>query len=171
MRVAIENLDGKKRQLKKSTRITIAAACAAIAVAIIAIGGVSYHNKKVEQEQIALEIKATNDSLRTKTETLTLTADKSLATGDRHDEGYERHYIDAYKKYMEALAIAKKITENKPDTKNISLNRDKAKDALLKAKAELEAKAKDFEASDMQDIAKEFHTRVKNITDALSYNP
>ena len=32
-------------------------------------------------------------------------------------------------------------------------------------------KAKDFEASDMQDIAKEFHTRVKNITDALSYNP
>ena len=65
----------------------------------------------------------------------------------------------------------KKITENKPDTKNISLNRDKAKDALLKAKAELEAKAKDFEASDMQDIAKEFHTRVKNITDALSYNP
>lgn len=171
MRVAIENLDGKKRQLKKSTKIAITAACAVIALIVIVLGVYSYHSKKVEQERIALEIKATNDSLRTATKELITAADKSLSIGDKHDEGYERHYIEAFKSYTEALAMSEQITEDRPDIKTVSLNRDKAKEALLKAKDELTAKAKDFEASDMPDIAKEFYNRVKNITEALKYNP
>ena len=171
MRVALENLEGKKRQMKKSAKITIAAVCAAVVVAIVSLGGYSYHKNKTMQEQAALEERAANDSLRSEIDVLVKAADASLAVGDRHDEGYERHYIDAYKAYADALALAGKMTAGKPDTKAVAQSQGKAKDALTKAKGELEAKAKSFEADGMGDIAAEFHARVKKITEALKYNP
>ena len=63
------------------------------------------------------------------------------------------------------------MTAGKPDTKAVAQSQGKAKDALTKAKGELEAKAKSFEADGMGDIAAEFHARVKKITEALKYNP
>lgn len=167
MRVAMENLAGMKRQMKKSTKITIGAIVITVLVGLVTFGGISYNKKRVAAERAAQAEIAANDSLQQRALDLSKKADACLAVGDRHDEGYEASYIEAYEEYGKAIATVEKMTSDKLDMTSIIKNKEKAKKALLDAKAEFEAKAEDFENEDMPDIAKEFRDRVDKISSVI----
>lgn len=167
MRVALENLDGRKREMKRSAKLAIAAAVTAAVVAAVAVAGFSYrHNRQVEQEAMA-RVAAADDSLRTRTAELCKAADASFAVGEKHDEGYEQPLLDAFDGYAAAIATASKMTQAKTDVKPLKDKMSAAKAALLNARKELQDKKQIFVDEGMGDIAGEFDKRVKRIDDAL----
>lgn len=167
MRVAMENLDGQKREMKKSTKMSIAAAIGVAVVVLLAIAGVSYSNhQKAEREALAKE-QAMNDSLRSKVYDATASADASFALGLKHDEGYEVALLDAFNGYAHAIGTAAKMTANNVDTKPIVAKKDKTKAALQEARKELADKKKLFTDEGMADIAAEFDKRIKRIDEAV----
>lgn len=168
MRVAMENLDGQRMQMKKSKKITIIVVFISLFLLVTAFIGVSYHKKNVEKRRLELLESAANDSLRTDMETLAKNAEKKLKIGDQHGEGYEQAYIDAYIGYKEAIETARKITKGKKNTSYIIQGKEKALKALLSAKAELDAKADEFAAEDnMEDVVQEFQNRSKRISETI----
>jgi len=168
MRVAMENLDGQKMQMKKSKKISIFAIALLGIILISALVGVSYHNKLVEDEKLTLKEIATNDSLRSDMNQLIKNAEIKLKTGDEHGEGYEQAYIDAYIGFKEALETSRKITIGERNDSYIVKGREKAKKALLAAKKELDAKAAEFAAGDnMEEIVQEFHNRSNKISETI----
>ncbi len=169
MRAAMENLDGQKMQMKKSKKITIFAAIISLVILVAAFIGVSYHNRNVEQERLRNQEIATNDSLRADMEAMAKNAEEKLKIGDRHDEGYEQAYIDAYIGFKEALETSRKITDGKQDNSYITQGKEKALKALLSAKEEFDAKAEEFAAEKNVDefVVQEFHNRSKKISEII----
>lgn len=167
MRVALEALDGQMRKMKSSVKMAIIGGIAAVVIIVVGIVGYGQYESKVEAEQQELKAKATNDSLAHQIKELAKTSAVSLSTGEKHDEGYEDALIDAYNGYSEAISDAKRMTENKPDVKSLEAGRKKAKEALLKAKEEFQAKAKTFSSEGMPDVANEFQQRSDKITSTI----
>lgn len=163
MRVAMEHLDGNKKEMKKSTKIAITSTMVAIVVLVAIAGGMSYHKEQVAIEKASQIEKATNDSLRLEVDGLIKASDASFSLGEKHDEGFETAYIEAYQGYQNAIETIDKMTSDKPDIKIINKKREKTKEVLLTAHGELVQKAKEFEAEEMPDIAKEFYDRAQKI--------
>lgn len=167
MRVAIENLDGKKMKMKKSTKIFLAIASGIVFFAIAIIAGVSYQQEKVNKEaEIKAEI-ARNDSILNRIQELRKDADADMELGKKHGEGYEQAFIDAYLKYSLIIEMSSNITTKQPNIQPIKESQEKARHALDVAKEELDIKTKEFEADGMNDIAKEFQNRSNKISIAL----
>ena len=94
-------------------------------------------------------------------------ADSDMEKGEKHDEGYEQAFIDAYIKYTQAIELSNSITMKKPNIRPIKEGQEKAKYVLGVAKEELDNKAKEFETDGMDDIAQEFRIRSNKISNAL----
>lgn len=163
MRVAIENIDGKKKDMKLSSKLYIVGAILAVIVAIMAFFLHQQHKEQILVEQQLQKQEAINDSLQVKANELYNQANEQYLIGEKHDEGYETALIDAYSRFSEAIKTASKVKGRKIQTKDFNNGREKAKSALLSAKKEFEAKAKSFEEEGMSDIAIEFHQRANKI--------
>lgn len=167
MRAALEHLDGKKMKMKKSKKISLIVAAVAVIMAVVTLAGISYQQKIIKKEA---EIKAEtvrNDSILNLMIILQRNAESDMEKGKRHDEGYEQAFIDAYFKYSQAIELSKRITREKPNLHKIKEGRKNARLILGIAKEELDNKAKEFETEGMDDIAQEFRTRSRKISNAL----
>ena len=167
MRVAMEHLDGKKKEMPKSTKILISALAAAAVLIVAVVCAVTFHNRQAAIEQAALAEQAANDSLKVNAMATLKDSDTAFSLGEKHDEGFENAYIEAYKGYTNTIATMEKMTAGKPDTKDIVTKKEKAKNALAAAQAEFEQKARDFESEDMPDVAKEFYDRAEKIKNTI----
>lgn len=167
MRVALENLDGKKRQMKSSTKLFIVASIFTALLVAVGIFITSYQTTKAAREAELHKIQVMNDSLHAVMVDFSKKANESYMMGAKHDENYEASYIRAFEEYNQALSAAKKIKGEKVDISDITVKKEQVKKALLVAKKELEEKAKSFEADGIEDVAKEFHNRANNITNVL----
>lgn len=167
MRVAMEHLDGKKKEMKKSTKIIISSVILSIIVIASIFSIVAYNNKQKKIEMALQVEKEMNDSLRINANEFIKSSDASFLLGEKHDEGFENAYIDAYNGYEQAIETLGKITSDKPNVKEIEAKKEKTKKVLLEAQKELEQKAKDFESEDMPDIADEFHNRAEKIINTI----
>ena len=167
MRAALESLEGKKMQMKKSQKVSIGLAVSLLILLIAIFVGVSYHNGKVQEEAAILSEIMMNDSLKYEITEAEKTAKLNMEIGKKHDEGYEQAFIKAYSDYSHAIDISKKVKNEKIDIKAIIQGKEKAKQALITAKEELDKKANEFEMEGMDDIAQEFHSRSKKISDIL----
>ncbi len=167
MRAALESLEGKKMQMKRSKKVSIGLAVSLFFLLIAVFLGVSYHKGKAQEEAAVLSEIMMNDSLKSEISEVEKTARLNMEIGEKHDEGYEQAFIKAYSDYSNAIEISKKIRNEKIDMKAIVQGKEKAKRALITAKEELDNKANEFEAEGMDDIAQEFHFRSKKIADIL----
>ncbi len=168
MLVALETLDGKKREMSKTVKTAI---IAAIVIVVAAVGlsiAMSVHNDKVAQRQAEEAAAAVDDSLRTVVQQAFAEAKVSVAVGDKHDEAYETAYVEAYQKMTDALDDASKMTDGSAKTAEITAERNKLKEKLIKAKDELQGKADMFATDGMEDIAAEFRKRVENINNTIN---
>lgn len=163
MRVAIENIDGKKKEMKLSTKLSIVGIALVVVVAILAFFLRQQHNEQVLAEQQLQKQEAINDSLIGKAEEFYKLANEQYLVGEKHDEGYEKALIDAYEDYSDAIKTASKVKGRSVQNQQFVKGRDKAKQALLLAKGEFEAKAKSFEQEGMGDVAQEFLKRAEEI--------
>lgn len=167
MRVAMEHLDGKKMQMKKSKKILFAIATGLIIIAAAIITGVYYQQEKGRQEAAILTENARNDSIQNNIKILVKDADSAMEIGSKHDEGYEQAYIDAFQKYEQALNMSNRMTRENADIQTLKSGKEKAEQALKAARVELDNKAKEFEMDGMADIAQEFRMRSNNISNVL----
>lgn len=167
MRVAMEHLDGKKMQMKKSKKILFAIVVSLIIIATAIIIGVYFQQKKVRQEAAILTEIARNDSIQNSMRLLLKDADSAMKAGNRHDEGYEQSYIDAFLKYKQALDLSNGLSSETSDIQSLKKGKEKAEQALKAARVELDNKAKEFETDGMEDIAQEFRMRSNNISNVL----
>ena len=163
MRVAIENIDGKKKAMKLSTKLSIVGVVVVVIVAILAFFLCQQHKEQVLAEQQLQKQEAINDSLIGKAAEFYKLANEQYLVGEKHDEGYEKALIDAYKDYSEAIKTASKVKGRSVQTLQFVKGRDKAKQALQVAKDEFETKAKSFEEEGMGDVAQEFLKRADEI--------
>lgn len=167
MRVAMEKLDGQKMQMKKSKKLTIIAASIVAVITVICISGYTHHKKQMAKEaSIKAEI-AMNDSLSKEISKLQAEADVKYQNGNKHGEGYEQEYIDAYLCLSNAILSTKKMTKPDIDITSLINMRDSVKKALIAAKEEFEGKASDFADSGMEDIAEEFRNRSNKISNVI----
>ena len=167
MRVAMENLDGSKREMKKSTKMVLVSAIGVAVVVVLGLAGFFFHNHRQAEQEAMARTQAMNDSLRVKVSEATSAADAQFALGQKHDEGYDEALVEAFNGYAHAIGTASKITDNNVDTKPIVAKQEKAKAALLNAKKELADKEKLFKEEGMADIASEFDKRIKRIDEVL----
>lgn len=167
MRVAMENLDGSKREMKKSTKMALVSAIGVAVVVVLGLAGFFFHNHRQAEQEAMARTQAMNDSLRVKVSEATSAADAQFALGQKHDEGYDEALVEAFNGYAHAIGTASKITDNNVDTKPIVAKQEKAKAALLNAKKELADKEKLFKEEGMADIASEFDKRIKRIDEVL----
>ena len=167
MRVAMEHLDGKKMKMKKSKKISLAIVAIVVILAIAAIAGISYQQEKLKKEATIKAEIATNDSILNRIKILQRDADSDMEKGEKHDEGYEQAFIDAYVKYTQAIELSNSVTTNKPNLQPIKEGQKKARYVLGVAQEELDNKAQEFETDGMDDIAQEFRIRSKKISNAL----
>lgn len=163
MRVAIENIDGKKKAMKLSTKLSIVGVAVVVVVAILAFFLYQQHKEQVLAEQQLQKQEAINDSLIGKAAEFYKLANEQYLVGEKHDEGYEKALIDAYKDYSEAIKTTLKVKGRSVQTLQFVKGRDKAKQALQVAKDEFETKAKSFEEAGMGDVAQEFLKRADEI--------
>lgn len=163
MRVAIENIDGKKKAMKLSTKLFIVGVAVVVVVAILAFFLCQQHKEQVLAEQELKKQEAINDSLIGKAAEFYKLANEQYLVGEKHDEGYEKALIDAYKDYSEAIKTTLKVKGRSVQTLQFVKGRDKAKQALQVAKDEFETKAKSFEEAGMGDVAQEFLKRADEI--------
>ena len=163
MRVAIENIDGKKKAMKLSTKLSIVGVAVVVVVAILAFFLCQQHKEQVLAEQQLQKQEAINDSLIGKAAEFYKLANEQYLVGEKHDEGYEKALIDAYKDYSEAIKTTLKVKGRSVQTLQFVKGRDKAKQALQVAKDEFETKAKSFEEAGMGDVAQEFLKRADGI--------
>ena len=163
MRVAIENIDGKKKAMKLSTKLSIVGVAVVVVVAILAFFLCQQHKEQVLAEQELTKQEAINDSLIGKAAEFYKLANEQYLVGEKHDEGYEKALIDAYKDYSEAIKTTLKVKGRSVQTLQFVKGRDKAKQALQVAKDEFETKAKSFEEAGMGDVAQEFLKRADEI--------
>ena len=163
MRVAIENIDGKKKAMKLSTKLSIVGVAVVVVVAILAFFLCQQHKEQVLAEQELKKHEAINDSLIGKAAEFYKLANEQYLVGEKHDEGYEKALIDAYKDYSEAIKTTLKVKGRSVQTLQFVKGRDKAKQALQVAKDEFETKAKSFEEAGMGDVAQEFLKRADEI--------
>ena len=167
MRVAMERLDGKIMKMKKSKKISLFIAAIVVILAIAAIAGISYQQEKLKKEATIKAEIATNDSILNRIKILQRDADSDMEKGEKHDEGYEQAFIDAYVKYTQAIELSNSVTTNKPNLQPIKEGQKKARYVLGVAQEELDNKAQEFETDGMDDIAQEFRIRSKKISNAL----
>ena len=167
MRAALECLDGKKMQMKKSKKLSLGLAACLLVLIITVFVGVSYHREKVREEKAMQAEIMKNDSIKNEIKEAENKAKMNMAIGEKHGEGYEQAFINAYSDYSYAIDISRKVTNEKINLKAIVQGKEKAKHALIIAKEELDKKANEFEADGMDDIAQEFHFRSKKIADIL----
>ncbi len=167
MRVAMEHLDGKRMKMKKSKKISLVIAFALTVFALAAIAGISYQQEKLKKEAAVKAEIAINDSILNRMKLLQIDADSDMEKGEKHDEGYEQAFIDAYLKYEQAIELSNKITTHKPNLQPIKGGLEKARYALDAAKEDLDKKTKEFEMDGMDDIAQEFRIRSNNISNVL----
>ena len=163
MRVAIENIDGKKKAMKLSTKLSIVGVAVVVIVAILAFFLCQQHKEQVLAEQELKKQEAINDSLIGNAAEFYKLANEQYLVGEKHDEGYEKALIDAYKDYSEAIKTTLKVKGRSVQTLQFVKGRDKAKQALQVAKDEFETKAKSFEEAGMGDVAQEFLKRADEI--------
>ena len=163
MRVAIENIDGRKKAMKLSTKLSIVGIAVVVIVAILAFFLRQQHKEQMLAEQQLQKQEAINDSLIGKAAEFYKLANEQYLVGEKHDEGYEKALIDAYKDYSEAIKTASKVKGRNVQTLQFVKGRDKAKLALQVAKDEFETKAKSFEKEGMGDVAQEFLKRADEI--------
>lgn len=163
MRVAIENIDGKKKAMKLSAKLSIVGIAVVVIVAILAFFLRQQHKEQVLAEQQLQKQEAINDSLIGKAAEFYKLANEQYLVGVKHDEGYEKALIDAYKDYSEAIKTASKVKGRNVQTLQFVKGRDKAKLALQVAKDEFETKAKSFEEEGMGEVAQEFLKRADEI--------
>lgn len=163
MRVAIENIDGKKKAMKLSTKLSIVGVAVVVVVAILALFLCQQHKEQVLAEQQLQKQEAINDSLIGKAAEFYKLANEQYLVGEKHDEGYEKALIDAYKGYSEAIKTTLKVKGRSVQTLQFVKGCDKAKQALQVAKDEFETKAKSFEEEGMGDVAQEFLKRADEI--------
>ena len=109
MRVAIENIDGKKKAMKLSTKLSIVGVAVVVVVAILAFFLCQQHKEQVLAEQELQKQEAINDSLIGKAAEFYKLANEQYLVGEKHDEGYEKALIDAYKDYSEAIKTTLKV--------------------------------------------------------------
>ena len=167
MRAALESLEGKKMQMKKSKKVSIGLAVSLFVLLIAVFLIVSYHKGKAQEEAAALSEIMMNDSLKNEIRGAEKAAKLNMEIGEKHDEGYEQAFIKAYSDYSNAIDISSKIRNEKIDIKAIVQGKERAKQALITAQEEFDNKANEFAAEGMDDIAQEFHSRSKKITDIL----
>ena len=163
MRVAIENIDGKKKAMKLSTKLSIVGVAVVVVVAILAFFLCQQHKEQVLAEQQLQKQEAINDSLIGKAADFYKLANAQYLVGEKHDEGYAKALIDAYKDYSETIKTTLKVKGRSVQTLQFIKGRDKAKQALQVAKDEFETKAKSFEEAGMGDVAQEFLKRADEI--------
>lgn len=167
MRVALENYEGKKMEMKQSTKLFIVGG---LTVTILSIAGVSfttYRAKKVAEEKEQQRILAVDDSLCVEVSNYSKKAQENFWVGTKHDEGFESSYLKAYEDYSQAISAAKQLKNRKVDIKDISAKQEQVRKALISAKSEFEAKAKSFDADGISDVANEFRNRANNISKVL----
>ena len=167
MRVAMEKLDGQKMQMKKSKKLTIVAASIIAVITVIGFWGYSHHKKQMAKEALIKAEIAMNDSLSKDISKLQTEADVKYQNGNKHGEGYEQEYIDAYLCLSNAILSAKKMTKSDVNITGLTNKRDSVKKALIVAKEELEGKVSDFADSGMEDIAEEFRNRSNKISNVI----
>ena len=167
MRVAMEKLDGQKMQMKKSKKLTIVAASIIAVITVSCFLGYSYHKKQIAKEALIKAEIAMNDSLSKDISKLQTEADIKFQNGNKHGEGYEQEYIDAYLCLSNAILSAKKMTKSDVNITGLTNKRDSVKKALIVAKEELEGKASDFADIGMEDIAEEFRNRSNKISNII----
>ena len=167
MRAAMEKLDGQKMQMKKSKKLTIVAASIIAVITVICFLGYSYHKKQIAKEALIKAEIAMNDSLSKDISKLQTEADIKFQNGNKHGEGYEQEYIDAYLCLSNAILSAKKMTKSDVNITGLTNKRDSVKKALIVAKEELEGKASDFADIGMEDIAEEFRNRSNKISNII----
>ena len=73
-----------------------------------------------------------------------------MEKGEKHDEGYEQAFIDAYIKYTQAIELSNSITMKKPNIRPIKEGQEKAKYVLGVAKEELDNKYKEDLKNEME---------------------
>lgn len=167
MRVALENYEGKKMEMKQSTKYYIVGGLTIAFLTVAGIGLTTYHAKKVAREKEELRIIAVDDSLRQEISKYSQKANENFLAGERHDEGFESSYLKAYDDYNQAISAAKQMKKAKVSTKDISVKQEQVRKALISAKEEFEAKAKSFDADGIADVANEFRNRANKIAKVL----
>lgn len=167
MRVAMEKLDGQKMQMKKTKKLTIVAVSIIAVIAVLGTFGYTHHRKQMAKEALIQAEIAMNDSLSKDVSRLQTEADVKYQNGNKHGEGYEQEYIDAYLCLSNAIMSSKKMTKSDIDMTGLTNRRDSVKKALVAAKEELEGKANYFVGCGMEDIAEEFRNRSNKISNVL----
>lgn len=167
MRVAMENLDGQKMKMKRSKRMVFITVPVVVVIAALCTFGYRHHKKQKAEEASIQEEIAINDSLSKDVAKLQAEANSKFQIGNKHGEGYEQEYIDAYLCLSNAIISLKKMTKPGMDITILTSRRDSVTKALLAAQKELDWKADYFAGNGMEDIAEEFRNRSNKISKAL----
>lgn len=168
MRVAMENLEGQKMKMKKSSKITIAVL---VVIAVLAVAGFvvfSQYQKQQNAKRLLQAEQATNDSLLDEVSKFKFEAETSFDNGKKHGEGYEQNYIAAYNTIAKAIETSNKMTKPNPELSSLTDLQNSVRDSLKSAKKELQNTAEEFAIEEDSISAEEFLQRVNNITNILS---
>lgn len=167
MRVAMEEIDGQKMQMNKTKKISLISMSALAVIFLLFIFSYSHIKKQITNEALVQEEIAMNDSLYKEVLKLKAESDLKYQNGNKHGEGYEQEYIDAYICLSNAISKLNMMTESDIEVTSLTSKRDSIKSALLAAKEEFEMKASDFASNGMEDIAEEFYNRSSKISNVL----
>lgn len=145
MRVDIESIDVKRAADPRKRRLIAIISGIALLIVIGVVAGFSIHNGKVEQEQAEVAEQNRIDSLTSVVSTSVAQARQLAQKGYLHEEGFDKDLINAMLLFGKADTAAEGLKEDKAAVPDYKAERDSLRSALVKAKAELEQKARELE--------------------------
>lgn len=172
MRVAMENLDGLKREMNKKTKrkIVIYSFVAAILLSI-GIGVVMFQSAAKKERMLAAKIEH-NDSLRNVIASTMEQGEKMYQVGMKHDENYDQQLISAINTFRLAMKASKNMQpvegQEAYDAKPIQEKIEASRKALENARKELAEKEAYFRNTDEKEIADNFAVQIANIDKVLN---
>lgn len=141
-----------------------------LVVAGVTGGGIYMSNKSAEQQMILQvnEEKAINDSINAVVADLINKGDSLTKVGDKHEEGFEQNYVEAYQSYQSAFEEIGNITNGDKGNKakDVEKKMQKLDSQLRAAYKSLKSRADFF--VDEPDVATEFNNRAKQISSIIN---
>jgi len=167
MRVAIENINGARREMSTSKKIAIALSSAALIAILIAVTLIVKHKQDVTEKQAEVaRVEQRNAEIMSDVEEKILAADRAAKLGlSKEADDYEKQLMAAYSTYTEAEQIIKKNAGSGLRNTNLTMKKKELLAALDSAQAEMTSQAAALEEMGETDLANTYKERVKGIVE------
>lgn len=142
-----------------------------IGIILVIIGGITSsifinkHRERVQANIVAMQTKAYNDSIQSSINRTILIGDSLLKIGNLHEEGFEVALLEAHHAYNDAISYRFKDGKAYKDNSTIENKIKQIEHQLYDAYVSFNDKAEIF--SDEDEIAAEFKSRAKSISDVI----